>query len=524
MSMSGIARCADGTEIEFAWAYDGAEQFPWLLNAAHYPEPFTPMEVWLYGAGEPGSDRAWIEAALEPIAQYYRFQLAGPFQYVRRAPWEDEREGLVARASDALLARYGSVAAFWRAFSEPRIRAAVDYFREPQAEKSMLMVAERWAHGWWQTFTPMTPMLLAQAELLQLLSEHFDEGEATLLLDEVRQGGENASQDIDAEIDVLAAIARDDDTVAELILEAGEDLLDRLRGEPSALKFAEAFDALILKHADRSFRWDIEAPTWGEKPELVLGIVSAQIKSPRNHAASRVSSLVRRDSARERVLAALPAEKNEEFQRLLHVFEDYVAVREGRAYWQMMLTGATRTHLLRRGAQLVAEGYLATAEDVLYVLPNEFEGSVVEDLADRALTRRTEWERLRQVSPPTLIGQAPADAPAPTVAVGRELRGLAASRGTVTGRARIVRDPEESAYLEDGEILVCTMTTPAWTPIFAFAAGVVTETGTPISHPAIVAREYGIPCVVGVAGATKRIAEGALVTVDGTTGIVRIEG
>ena len=105
-------------------------------------------------------------------------------------------------------------------------------------------------------------------------------------------------------------------------------------------------------------------------------------------------------------------------------------------------------------------------------------------------------------------------------APGDGLMGTAASPGAVTGPARVVAGPADFKRLREGDILVCRATDPAWTPLFALAAGVVAETGGRLSHAAIVAREYGIPAVLGVPGATARIADGARINVDGTAGRV----
>jgi pyruvate,water dikinase len=102
-----------------------------------------------------------------------------------------------------------------------------------------------------------------------------------------------------------------------------------------------------------------------------------------------------------------------------------------------------------------------------------------------------------------------------------DLRGSPASPGVVTGRARVIRSPH-GAHLEPGEILVAPSTDPGWTPLFLTAGALVMEMGGMMSHGAVVAREYGIPAVVGVAGATERIVTGQSITVDGTAGVVSI--
>src|ERR1041384_4449909 len=102
------------------------------------------------------------------------------------------------------------------------------------------------------------------------------------------------------------------------------------------------------------------------------------------------------------------------------------------------------------------------------------------------------------------------------------LRGAPASPGVVTGAARVILDPA-GAHLEPGEILVAPSTDPGWTPLFLTAGGLVMEMGGPMSHGAIVAREYGIPAVVGVPDATERIETGQRITIDGSVGIVNLE-
>jgi phosphoenolpyruvate synthase/pyruvate phosphate dikinase len=107
--------------------------------------------------------------------------------------------------------------------------------------------------------------------------------------------------------------------------------------------------------------------------------------------------------------------------------------------------------------------------------------------------------------------------------VGDVLKGVAASPGQVTAPARVLLGPEDFDQMRPGDVLVAEITTPAWTPLFAMAAGVVTDIGGPLSHGSIVAREYGIPAVLGTGVATQRIKSGQVVTVDGSAGTVRTE-
>jgi pyruvate,water dikinase len=283
------------------------------------------------------------------------------------------------------------------------------------------------------------------------------------------------------------------------------------------------FDALIERHGSRSQGWELTQPTWRERPEAALALVRARLAAEGvSPAELSAGSEARRREATERVLARLPAATHAEFSSALAHLDGFVRIREGRAYWQMVLSGELRTLLLRIGASLAAEGKIAAAEDVFFLEPDDFEDGAASDLRPIVGERRRAWERWRAVEPPPLIGATGGPPATDAPARDGELRGSAASRGVVTGRARIIHSPEDGVRLQPGDILVCAASTPSWTPLFGVAAAIVSESGGPLSHPAITAREYGIPAVVAVKGATTAIRDGQTITVDGTAGVIRL--
>ncbi|OBA74165.1 hypothetical protein A5641_28545 [Mycobacterium sp. 1554424.7] len=174
------------------------------------------------------------------------------------------------------------------------------------------------------------------------------------------------------------------------------------------------------------------------------------------------------------------------------------------------------------GRRLVEAGILQTADDVFYLLVDELD-ALPADVGGLVARRRAERRRLAAVVPPTVFSgswQPTATTPA-ALSGGDTLRGVGVSGGRVRGRVRIVR-PETIDDLQPGEILVAEVTDVGYTAAFCYAAAVVTELGGPMSHAAVVAREFGFPCVVDVAGATKSLPPGALIEVDGTTGEIRV--
>ncbi|MET0703038.1 MAG: PEP-utilizing enzyme, partial [Mycobacterium sp.] len=167
-------------------------------------------------------------------------------------------------------------------------------------------------------------------------------------------------------------------------------------------------------------------------------------------------------------------------------------------------------------------GELTAADDVFYLTVDELIAPPP-DIAATVARRRAERDALRRLVPPEAFSGewAPVEATSRALAVGESLHGMGVSEGCVRGRVRVVR-PGTIDALQPGEVLVTKVTDIGYTPAFAFAAAVVTELGGPLSHAAIVAREYGVPCVVNVQGAADRLPTGAWIEVDGATGRVTI--
>ncbi len=236
-------------------------------------------------------------------------------------------------------------------------------------------------------------------------------------------------------------------------------------------------------------------------------------------------------AARE-ALAASPRRLHE-FERMLADGQHLVSIREEQVREWTLPWPVMRRAVVRMGEALVTRGLLETAEDVFFVRRDELLGALdggnlpVEADVPARRARREEQARL---VPPIAIGRwnpmlkRMVDSYPAMFGAKRSARailsGVPASPGVATGPVRIVRGPEEFDRLQPGEVLVAPFTAPAWTPLFTRAAAVVTDVGSAAAHASIVAREYGIPAVVGTGDATARLHDGMRVTVDGSTGNV----
>jgi phosphohistidine swiveling domain-containing protein len=299
----------------------------------------------------------------------------------------------------------------------------------------------------------------------------------------------------------LADAARRDPNVLR-ILAGGADHLDELSAQ--APEFHRAVVAELQSFGHRGpGELEMRSFSYADDPELLLRMVAKSLDTPARPEANR--PVIR---LRARLVALLAA----------HHVRDREVRRDRmvRAIW--LLRG-----LLREiGRRLVDSGVIETVDDVFYLLVDELD-ALPADVAGLVARRRAEQRRLAGVAPPAVFsGDWRAAGVEATVLVpGQALRGVGVSGGRVHGRVRIVR-PETIDDLEAGEILVAEVTDVGYTAAFAYAGAVVTELGGPMSHAAVVAREFGIPCVVDVRDATRRLAPGALIEVDGTSGTIQV--
>jgi phosphohistidine swiveling domain-containing protein len=238
------------------------------------------------------------------------------------------------------------------------------------------------------------------------------------------------------------------------------------------------------------------------------------------------------ESAAEAALAGSP-KRLREFRQLLADSQHLVPIREEQTSELTLPWPAMRRAVLRIGQALTDRGQLATADDVFFLTRDEVLAALVNGEAFQApdiSARRATREEQARLVPPLLIGRINPmlkrmwdSYPRMLGATPSEralVSGSPASAGRATGAVRVILGPDEFELLQPGEILVAPLTAPAWTPLFTRAAAVVTDVGSPAAHASIIAREYGIPAVVGCGDATARLTTGMRVTVDGSTGNV----
>lgn len=319
--------------------------------------------------------------------------------------------------------------------------------------------------------------------------------------------------------------------LARKAVSAGPEVTRPIRdGRPEELRASEAgraflveVEAFLDEHGHReSTGLYLSASMWRRDPTPMWGLLRGllDVTSPPSEAAGhrRYTAALAEVTRALRFVPPLSAA----FARTVERLRTATVFRERSHFDLARLFSALQDIVAEIARRLHERGHLPGPDDIFFLTEAEVRawlGGQAPPLDDvKRLVRR------RRATYGVISGRwqkwaFPADK---SGSAGDVLRGNGASSGVVRGMARILRDEREFARLRRGEILVCRYTNPAWTPLFTIAAGVVTDTGGAASHAAIVAREYGIPAVLGAAGATERITDGQEILVDGTEGVVTL--
>jgi pyruvate,water dikinase len=344
----------------------------------------------------------------------------------------------------------------------------------------------------------------------------------------------NVTTEMDLRLWELAgAIRVDAEAAGELLGTSADELAARYHAGTLAGTTQRGLAAFLRRYGHRAVaEIDLGVPRWAEDPTHIIGVLAnylrltdqrlapdVQFARGAAEAQAAVAELVAQARRRGRIRGALVGFG-------LRRSRELIGLRESPKFLLVTALNAAREQIAAVGRVLAERGALVAADDVFFLDFAEAEAALAgEDFRAIVAERRTEYERevRRRTLPRVLLsdGTEPDTCPTRTDLPPGALAGTPASSGTVTGPARVILEPT-GAHLEPGEILVAPSTDPGWTPLFLTAGGLVMEMGGANSHGAMVAREYGIPAVVGVPDATSKIATGDTITVDGAAGTVLI--
>ena len=335
-------------------------------------------------------------------------------------------------------------------------------------------------------------------------------------------------------LDVADAVRPYPEVIEYLRQVEDERYLDELARFDGGLEAREAIQAFLAKYGMRcSGEIDITKPRWSEKPSSLVPIILNNIKNFEPNASKRKfeqglhEALIKERQLLDR-LKQLPdgEQKAIEAKRMIDLLRNFSGYREYPKYAMVSRYFVYKQALLKEAESLVQAGVIHDAEDIYYLTFEELHEAVRTKQLDHQIIaqRMEEYKRFEKLTPPRVItsdGEIIAGEYKRSNLPDGAIPGLAVSSGVIEGRARVILNMGD-AVLEDGDILVTVFTDPSWTPLFVSIKGLVTEVGGLMTHGAVIAREYGLPAVVGVENATKRIKDGQRIRVNGTEGYVEL--
>lgn len=478
----------------------------------------------------------------------YGYQAIGPVSHD-----EAELEQMGRAAVGNVSATFGQVVERWESEYLPELKDHIEFwdsFDAAAASNDELIAhldetVERLNAAWLIHFKIVIPVLLGASMFDDFYAEVLGgtDGFASFRL---LQGFDNMSLEADRALLALSEGARGSTDVRAALAHADTDsALSALDASEDGRAFRAALDAYLEHYGKRhDGHASFAKPSWIEDPTPVLDNVRDYIDQPPRDPDAELAELA---GARERELADVrarlenePEETRERFELLLKAGQEGTILQEDHNFWIDGRVSHEIRQLVRAlGERLAADRVIGSSDDVVHLTIEEVRSGLGGgDLAGAVDERKAELARFADVAEPPVLGTLPPGpppddpiaravfkmfgAPPPESDAAEVLTGMPGSAGSVRGPARVVTELAEAGLLVEGEVLVTATTSPPWTPLFATAAAVVTDTGGILSHCAVVAREYEIPAVVGTKRATAVISSGDVVEVDGDAGTVRL--
>jgi molybdopterin/thiamine biosynthesis adenylyltransferase/phosphohistidine swiveling domain-containing protein/nitroreductase len=524
--------------------------------ADHFPTPIKPLdfayykEVLEFGVGETSDHYDG------PITGWHLRRLNGWF-YQSMVPYTGaDAEQRAARCVDKIGADMARLRERWDEQILPEIMEHLAWWEafdlEAASDEELLAhFDESWERGkrlWELHFLAIVPAYIGLSEFEEMYRNLF--GSASQLEAFKLLGGiPNKTVELSAGLWGLSRSAlASPDVKTTLESVPADEAVEALRNGDAGQAWLEELDAFLAAYGGRSDTWSLSQPSWIEDPSMTMKNV-ADLMARADHEVAGTLSSDAADEAerlledvRER-LAGYPRAAVAQFEQLLEAARVATVIQDDHNFYiDFESSYRVRCVVLEVGRRLADAGAVEERDDVFYLYAQELR-EALERLPDsdvRALVteRKEELDHAARLKPPRMLGAPPVGlptdnpvfrfmskfygiAPAPSGQKG-VLQGLPGSPGRARGPARVLHSIDDMDKLQAGDVLIAQTTAPPWTPLFATAVAVVTDSGGVLSHCAVVAREYGIPAVVGTATATSSITDGQIVEVDGEAGVVRI--
>ena len=552
MTTTEIGR-AQTPEFPIVWDDPEHEQASWFQDVMHNPLPITPLTATMFQpAFAEGAGRSMARLML-PITGL-ALSIQNGYVYLSPIPISFDVAVIEARLLETqrvTMELAPTVLRDWRESFEPQVqeraRRILDFdYDGSSAQQVARFVVERrsdlvdvWDIHMRVNLPPMNAVFALEEVIGGALG-----AEGVTLSRQLLQGFDNKSVETGRALWDLSRWVRSDDALKSVVLASRvRNGALEIQPHPKSGEFETRLRTFLDEYGWRSdLFFEIGHKSWHEDPSTPLTQLKGYIAKDdaQDPFAAHAAHAERRDRLADELEARLPDELRPVFRSILPMAQQYVPIAEDHNFSiDQGFTAVMRHGVLQLGKKLVADELLADPEDVFYLTYDEIRaiaaGTPSAPMSREVPGRRREHGRQATLQAPQFIGTLPPeDAPPDPMltkffGVGllpsedaNVITGHPCSLGVVTGIAKIVLTLDDADKLLPGDVLVCRMTMPAWTPLFGVAAAVVADSGGPLSHCAIVAREYGIPCIAGTVNGTSVLRDGMRVRVDGSTGVATV--
>jgi pyruvate,water dikinase len=561
-------------EFPIDWETEAEKGLFWVYDDLHCPRPLSPMYFDIGGwwltcdhmfrrFGTPfASD--WLAKEVNGYLYTAAIPADPDFDvrskeynslYVARVPKDDpDYASKIGNYLNAVLPVYGlNFADWWRDRLVPEMKRNLDYLESKIEDVDNIDLMEwaviledaidihdrHWKIHWMLNFAQLSATLNLQAVVEEVRGEVDSQ-----LLGRLQNSADDRNWDAIEALWKMKEIAKEDDDVAAAFAgNTGDAIHEALQGTDRGQKFIEE----NLKPYQKEFGWhavwshEFIFPSRFEDPSPVLDVIKGYLDSDYDYPKAVQHLADDIAAASEQILEGLEGEAYEKMKAANDINLKMAPLTPDHHFYIDQGTNAhVRVVLVCIGKKLVEAGVIDNADDIVFLKYNELR-YLIGDLENYQVKetiagRKAERAEAETVKPKDWIGTATeSQLEFPYLSLwgfperldieqseGETITGIAASPGVVEGTAKVVSSIDEFDEVKHGDILVCQMTNPAWTPLFAMISAIVTDAGGTVSHPAVMAREFGIPAVIGCSVGTTKIKSGDRLRVDGSNGVVEV--
>ena len=531
-----------GSEFPVKWESENEANLFWSWDNFHTPLPQTPMSFDVTEFAQKARKQSTIYLGSYRSGTKTKVINGYPYSTSTTQPMGPKKKK--ARKQN-IAAKFESLRDIWDKEWLPKLKKdleklkAVNYsdLSDHSLWNKVKQVLKIHANHWYIHHLVVLPIVEQSNQFEEVCGEVFKsnkESATSILL----HGDETMTVRSIKGLERLGDLANKDDDIRQILKNnsGAKDAISRLKQLQNGKEWLEVFQSYLDEFGYRCTGFDLSFPTWIEDKTFVIKIISNTVKNKTIESSSdgfnRQSLKKERDALlmNAREICKSNPDLLKKFNAMYNLAQQLWPIKENHSHYiDQASTAMVRLAIIEVGRRLEAKSIINKVEDIWYIHLGEAKSALLGKVPDKIdtliSTRRLERKKFSKLTPPKYLGTFPPDHEDTSQEFSVDessgtLRGTSASAGEASGIARVILSPDDFHKVRNGDILICRSTAPMWTPLFTMVSGLVSESGGVLSHPAVVAREFRIPSVVGLQNATNLIKDGEPITISGSDGLV----